>query len=752
MGIFKYRNLALGCLGFIICLFASYYMSTVLRIVFLSTVLLLYLGIAIYCLVKRGEKNKNLLARITPLALLIAIAFSISLLVFTTNESKATELRGKEGVIEARVEEVLYESSYLGIYEINIISIDKEEVNAKAIGEIQFASLKYGDVFEAEAYISSLDEKSLGFDEAEIYQDRGIFLRVEAEKHRLISNNANNSLLWLKDLNETLSSRFYKGLSKETASLLSALLLGNTKGLDPSVKRDFTRLGVTHVLALSGMHLAIVSAILTFLLKLVGIKRRISYVLTCVGIFFFTAMTGFLVSCLRAALMLIIFNILRCFGKRTDTITLLFLSVTIICIVSPYSIFSMSLQLSFLAMMGCVLSTRIIYAIKFLRRLPFKPLRYVVFSLITTIVITLATIPVLSVKIGGIAILSPIINIILVPIFNLLIYISPIYLAICNVPYLSNFVGGVCEFLCKKSIQLVSFFANLKGIVVPTSNWIQILGIVICVGGLILLILTNKKLRVKIVSVILCGLCFIIAGTVVVFVDRNVNAYAGAYSESTRDLVYFEESNQLSIIDMSPSTTGVANTASALASYLGYFEIENYIITDLSSASDKFFQRLTSNTKVRSVYLPAGVSEKEVEARENILAIAQNEGVNIYDLQEYQSIGNVSLDIRISDAIARSERKCTYFNLTIDKCSLVYLAPSCYELTDTTPEKWAYQGDVLIFGSYGPPYHMEYNYEAPYAQTCMFLGESKRYASVWLIADLPRDLNTSAPVRLRIGK
>jgi hypothetical protein len=284
------------------------------------------------------------------------------------------------------------------------------------------------------------------------------------------------------------------------------------------------------------------------------------------------------------------------------------------------------------------------------------------------------------------------------------------------------------------------------------TNWIQALGIIICVGGLILLALTSKRLRIKITGVILCGLCFIVAGTTVVFVDRGVNSYAGAYSESTRDLVYFEENNQLSIIDMSPSTTGVANTSISLARHLGYFEIESYIVTDLSSTSDEFFKRLTDRIKVRSIYLPEGVAEKEVEARENIIAIAQKEGISIYDLQENQSIGNTTLDIRISDAISRSERKCTYFNLRVNKCSLVYLAPSSYELTDTTPEKWAYQSDVLIFGSYGPPYHMEYSYEAPHVQACMFLGESKGYANIWLVADLPIELDVTTPVRLRMGK
>ncbi len=752
MNIFKYRNLALGCLGFIICLLASYYMSTVLRITCLSTVLLLYLILSIYCLIKRGKKNKYLLARLTPLALLVAIAFCVSLIFFSTNEAKASSLQGKEGIARARVEDILYESSYLGIYEINVISLDGDEVNVRAIGEIQFGGLRYGDVFEAEAYVSKLDEVSLGFDESKVYLDRGIALRLEAEKYQLISNDASPVILWLRQLNQTLCQRFSNNLKQDTASLLSALVLGSTSNLNPSITRDFSRLGVSHILALSGMHLAIVSAILTFLLKLLGVKGRLVNILTCVGILLFTAMTGFIISCIRSALMLIIFNVLKCFGKRADTITLLFLSVTLICIAFPYSMFSMSLQLSFLAMLGCALATRIIYSIKFLRRLPFKPLRYVVFTFITTIVVCLATIPVLFVRLGGVAILSPILNIILVPIFNLLIYISPVYLALCDVPYVSNFVGGVCEFLCERSIQLVSFFADFKHIVVPISNWIQILGIVICVLAMVMLMITSKKFKLKLIGVLLCGLCFIVAGSTIVFVDRSVNAYVGAYNESTRDLVYFEDNNQLSIIDMSPSTTGVANTSSALANYLGYFEIENYILTDLSSTSDEFFQKLSDKIKVRNIYLPDGVSEKELEARENILLFAENAGVNVFELQDYQGLGQAALDIRTSKALSRSERNCTYFNLSINECSLVYLAPSSYELTDTTPEKWAYESDILIFGSYGPPYHMMYSYKTPYAQACLFLGNSKDYASIEFLNELSSRLTIDAPIRIRLAK
>lgn len=755
MNIFKYRYLALGCLCFILCLPLMYFISTWLRIALLISVLLAFVALGIYCYKKRGERSKELVVRFTPIAFFVALALVLSLACFSRDELLEEKYAGKENVlITATVEEVVYSEGYLGTYLVDVDTIAEESVSFRIVADIPKIKLAYGDKISMLATTLPLATSSIGFDEREAYLDKGIILCAEATECEKISNEASPIIKWLKDINTTLTDRFSKNLSEDTASLMSALLLGNKENLSPSVERDFSRLGISHILALSGMHLAIITMLLELLLRITTIKNRVIYILICICTLAFTAITGFIISCVRAALMVIIFHVFKFFGRRIDTITLLLLSVTLICIFSPYSIFSLSLQLSFLALLGCILSSRIIKAVRFLRRTPTKPLRYVVFTFITTLVVSLCTLPILVFKVGSIPILAPLLNIIVVPIFNFLVYVALAHLCLCDVSYLGNFVGWVCDFITEKTMWLISFFSNIDGILVPVQNVIQYLGILVCAIALILFAILGKKYRKRLIATGVIGIAIIFAGSAFIYIDRASNTYVGAYNTSMRDFVYIEEQNQLTIIDMSQSTKSTANRAVELSRHLGYGEIQRYVITDLSKQSIEHFQRISEKTILRSIYLPEGLSDFEKESRLQIVALAEKQGICVYQLESTGNLGGVELEICLNDAIHRSERRCTYFKLTKNGQVITYLAPSSYELVDTRPEKWAYESDLLILGEYGPVPREKAHFTTPYLDLCILLGDSYEHVSYEYVNSLKDYLRIDGdlPVRVRLEK
>ena len=97
----------------------------------------------------------------------------------------------------------------------------------------------------------------------------------------------------------------------ETGGLLGAILLGDRTYLSGQTSLDFSRIGISHVLALSGMHLAILILGIEKLLSLIGISKKARYIITIILTLAYVALTGFSVSVVRAGIMLIIRSLLH---------------------------------------------------------------------------------------------------------------------------------------------------------------------------------------------------------------------------------------------------------------------------------------------------------------------------------------------------------------------------------------------------------------------------------------------------------
>ena len=136
--------------------------------------------------------------------------------------------------------------------------------------------------------------------------------------------------------------------------LISALLLGERDLLDSKTQLDFRRIGITHMLALSGMHLAILSIGITKLLAFFGIGKKTSGIVNILFTLLYMGLTGFPVSVVRAGIMLIIATTLFIFVGSRDALTSLSIAVFLIVVFSPNSIYDISLWLSAFATLGLI--------------------------------------------------------------------------------------------------------------------------------------------------------------------------------------------------------------------------------------------------------------------------------------------------------------------------------------------------------------------------------------------------------------
>ena len=136
-------------------------------------------------------------------------------------------------------------------------------------------------------------------------------------------------------------------------SLGTALIFGERSYIDKFTKDKFVNSGLIHLLAISGLHVGLI--ITVFLLILYPLGKRVSYLITIIFLIFYPVFTGFAIPVVRASLMGILFLVGKFINLRINSLNILFFIGSVLVLLFPKSIFSISFQLSFIAVLGILL-------------------------------------------------------------------------------------------------------------------------------------------------------------------------------------------------------------------------------------------------------------------------------------------------------------------------------------------------------------------------------------------------------------
>ena len=120
------------------------------------------------------------------------------------------------------------------------------------------------------------------------------------------------------------------------------------------MQTDFKSSGLSHLLAVSGLHVNYVVLAIVFLLNKVRVNKRLASTLTIAVLIFFMYVTNFTESIVRAGVMGIVLLGAQIFYRKADTPTSIALSLLIILMGNPYKLFSIGLQLSYAGTIGIV--------------------------------------------------------------------------------------------------------------------------------------------------------------------------------------------------------------------------------------------------------------------------------------------------------------------------------------------------------------------------------------------------------------
>tara|TARA_R100001143_G_scaffold63590_1_gene72953 strand:- start:19646 stop:22066 length:2421 start_codon:yes stop_codon:yes gene_type:complete len=257
---------------------------------------------------------------------------------------------------------------------------------------------------------------------------------------------------------------------EEHSHMAKALLLGFKDDLTPETRQQFSRSGLSHIMAVSGLHVGFIVAPFWFLIPLMWGSARGRYL----GLFLLTlillgyaGLTGFSPSVCRASLMAWFISYGKLFHKVRNSINLTAVAAIIVLFINPQQLFEIGFQLSFSAVFIILL------IMKEAQELIPKRYRYgfkggLISIILVSVVVQLGLFPILTYYFGEFSIIGPVANALVVPLLSftvpaglLFVLLSPmvpdaLQAGVIPLQYSLNWVQWVAEYLGTQSYSFIS--------------------------------------------------------------------------------------------------------------------------------------------------------------------------------------------------------------------------------------------------------------------------------------------------------
>lgn len=260
--------------------------------------------------------------------------------------------------ITGRLTDITHNSSgERGIVEVSGLLTDKNELIPVSNLKILLKSDAIINEIDDEVFIQSEISPITASDNffhtgyVDFFRSKNINYQISAEGNNIITTGKTPTFSGvsskIRDYLETLIE--YTRLSKQTQNFLITILIGDRAYLDPETRNLFADAGVSHILALSGMHTAIIGGIFLFILFPLNFygKYKLRYSLTVILLFFYAFITGWNPSTVRAALMIAALTLCFILERKNSAWNSLLTATFIILIFRPGALADIGLQLSF---------------------------------------------------------------------------------------------------------------------------------------------------------------------------------------------------------------------------------------------------------------------------------------------------------------------------------------------------------------------------------------------------------------------
>lgn len=434
---------------------------------------------------------------------------------------------------------------------------------------------------------------------------------LAVEKYQVI-NNKTSTLYTLKNF---LISHINK---YKSSNYLLTFIIGNKDQISDEVMGHYQSLGVSHIFAISGMHVSMLSGIILFILKKIKLKDTLCYIIVIVIMLFYLFITNYQASILRTVGLFILSCFNREFDLNISIKNILILDIAILLFLNP----SFLIDIGFLY--SCIVSYSLITYSRLIKG------NYIAKTLKVSLIAFLFSLPITIVTNYEFNVLSVIDNLFVVPIVSALLY--PLSLLTIIFPFLDEVL-----FVLINLFENISKYLPMLNIIIPKFHPVFII-----LYYILLLLFFNTYQKKFIIMIILMFFCI----KYVNYSDPSMTVYYLDVGQG--DSVIIKYKNKCVMIDTGGTLSYkkenwqkkkaynlTDNTLKFLKS-IGIYDIDYLILThgDFDHLGES--SNIVNNYKVRNVLFNKG----EYNSLENKLIYT----LNNKNIKYYNDVANINID------------------------------------------------------------------------------------------------------------
>ena len=213
-----------------------------------------------------------------------------------------------------------------------------------------------GDIVKAEISFSTPQkDKNFQTDFNTYLSGRNIYISGYGETCAKVDRDKSLFMGTIYKIRRKLSDISQSSFKGDVKGLYSAMVYGDKRFLSENLRNLLQKAGQNHIAVVSGMHLSVMTSVVTMLLAYIFGKRRIGNVICVFAVLFMMFVTGAGASVVRACIMCVIYHFSKILFRENDSLTSLSASVLLMALFNPFIINNVGFILSVLSVLGIIL-------------------------------------------------------------------------------------------------------------------------------------------------------------------------------------------------------------------------------------------------------------------------------------------------------------------------------------------------------------------------------------------------------------
>ena len=503
-----------------------------------------------------------------------------------------------------------------------------------------------GDRIETVAHCT-LAERTFSGAEVTYYTAKGIFLRGVAYGELKIRRPEHIPVsCWPAVLSQKLKAGIDRSFLADAAPLVKALVTGNRDSLSDPFTSSLQRTGLSHTVAVSGMHVAFLAGALSLLL---GRGRKHTALVLIPLVLLFMTVAGSTPSVVRASVMILLLEIAPLFDRERDGPTALGFALLLILLQNPYAAAHVGLQLSFLSVAGIFFCSDAIQSCAFSIYKPKKRRRFTpmwlldraVFFVVSTLSATVGamvfTTPLVALYFGSVSVVSLLANLLTLWAVGLVFtggLVTGVLTAVS--PALGDGAAAVITPLVRYLNRAVPRLSNVPFAALSMDSVYYRVWLVLVYAVLLAGVLIRGKKRLRVPAAV-CGvtLCAAVALTVSTF--RGGAMAAAVLDVGQGESVLLRCGDSWTLVDCGgDSQTNAGDIAADYIRSMGGQKLDLLVITHFHDDHANGVPQLLERVPVDAIALPAVTEDSPI--RQEIADIAKEKNIPMEELRRDRTV------------------------------------------------------------------------------------------------------------------